>query len=110
MSQFTGEAPKIRHWCDHGDGLRMYGWFVHDGINAGIQEIYDDYYKVATDFVKRPGGLHGGDWSARFRVDPQVGRHRYCWYIVEHIDSYICSVITFSITKKPVCCAFVPPV
>ena len=72
MAQFTGEQVQIRHWCDHGDRLPMYGWFIHDGINFGVQEMLDNYYTVSTDFVKRPGGNHGGDWSARIKVNPRV--------------------------------------
>ena len=73
MAQMGQESPPpIRHWCDQGDKIPMYGWFAHDGINFGVQEIVDHYYTVSTDFVKRPGGTHGGDWSARFRIQPRV--------------------------------------
>lgn len=64
--------PSVRHNCDAGDGLAMYSWFAHDGRNFGLQEIMDKYYAITTDFVKRPGGMHGGDWSARVRVKPRV--------------------------------------
>lgn len=74
MSQMTNEIPpSIRHWCTQDDGLPMYGWFVHDGKSFGHQEIMDKYYSLTTDFVKRPGGEHGGDWSARVKVEPQKG-------------------------------------
>ena len=77
MAQMGQESPPpIRHWCDQGDRIPMYGWFAHDGVNFGVQEIVDHYYTVSTDFVKRPGGTHGGDWSARFRVQPRVSRHK----------------------------------
>ncbi len=64
--------PKIRHWCDQGDGLDMYSWFAHDGRNFGLQQLTDKYFTISTDFVKRPGGNHGGDWSARVKVTPRV--------------------------------------
>ena len=65
-------SPQLRHWCDQGDKLPMYGWFSHDAVNFGVQEIYDSYYTLTTSFVKRPGGNHGGDWTARIVVTPRV--------------------------------------
>ena len=64
--------PSIRHWCEQGDGLSMYSWFAHDGRRFGLQEIMDKYYTLSTDFVKRQGGNHGGDWTARVTVKPRV--------------------------------------
>lgn len=54
-----------------GDGLSKYGWLKHDGVNFGIQEIQDTDFHLNTTFVKRPGGQHGGDWTARFTVKPK---------------------------------------
>ena len=72
----TGEMPpSIRHWCEQGDGLSMYSWFAHDGRHFGLQEIMDKYYTLSTDFVKRQGGNHGGDWTARVTVKPRVRIH-----------------------------------
>ena len=69
----AGEMPpSIRHWCEQGDGLSMYSWFAHDGRHFGLQEIMDKYYTLSTDFVKRQGGHHGGDWTARVTVKPRV--------------------------------------
>lgn len=59
---------KYRHWCEQGDNLEKYGWLQHDGRNFGIQEIIDGPFKLTTSFVKRPGGLKGGDWTARVSV------------------------------------------
>ncbi len=74
MTQLTAEMPPpIRHWCEQGDGLPMYSWFAHDGVNFGVQEVMDKFYTVSTDFVKRPGGQHGGDWSAKVSLKPRVG-------------------------------------
>lgn len=63
--------PPIRHWCSQDDQLPSYGWVAHDGVNFGSQEIIDKYFILTTDFVKRQGGTHGGDWSARFDVIPR---------------------------------------
>ncbi|NXM29657.1 MOGS glucosidase, partial [Oxyruncus cristatus] len=42
-----------------------YGWVMHDGENFGVQEIRDGRLLLRTEFVKQPGGDHGGDWSWR---------------------------------------------
>ena len=55
----------IRHTCEQGDGLKKYGWLKHDGVNCGSQEIVDHDFVLTTEFLKRPGGNHGGEWTAR---------------------------------------------
>ncbi|KAM9236603.1 mannosyl-oligosaccharide glucosidase [Leptosomus discolor] len=55
----------LRHTCEQSDGLSRYGWLMHDGENFGVQEIRDEGLVLTTEFVKRPGGEHGGDWSWR---------------------------------------------
>lgn len=55
----------IRHTCEQSDGLPKYGWLKHDGTNFGSQQIVDKDFELNTDFVKRLGGDHGGDWTAR---------------------------------------------
>ena len=53
--------------CNQGDGLGKYGWLEHDGRWFGSQEIVDDDFILTTNFVKAPGGKHGGDWTARVK-------------------------------------------
>ncbi|KAK3094634.1 hypothetical protein FSP39_004266 [Pinctada imbricata] len=73
LTQFTFEMPPpIRHWCSQDDKLAKYGWLKHDGVNFGVQEIEENTYKIRTEFVKRPGGDHGGDWTARISLEPKV--------------------------------------
>ncbi|NWR82063.1 MOGS glucosidase, partial [Centropus unirufus] len=55
----------LRHTCEQGDGLSRYGWLQHDGESFGVQELQDGKLWLRTEFVKRPGGEHGGDWSWR---------------------------------------------
>ncbi|XP_029451333.1 mannosyl-oligosaccharide glucosidase isoform X2 [Rhinatrema bivittatum] len=55
----------LRHTCEQNDGLPSYGWLMHDGLNFGVQEIRDLGFILRTEFVKRVGGQHGGDWSWR---------------------------------------------
>ena len=50
----------------------MYTWFAHDGATFGVQTIMDKFYTLMIDFVKRPGGNHGGDWTARVDLTPRV--------------------------------------
>lgn len=65
MSQFSSKGLNLRHTCEQGDGLRSYGWLMHDGINFGTQQIQDTDFTLTTTFVKRMGGEHGGDWTWR---------------------------------------------
>lgn len=67
-----GNPPKLRHTCEQGDGVGPYGWEFHDGLSFGRQHISDGALRLTTEFVKRPGGQHGGDWSWRVTVQPQV--------------------------------------
>ncbi|KAL3863051.1 hypothetical protein ACJMK2_004833 [Sinanodonta woodiana] len=76
LNQLTGQMPPpLRHWCDQGDGLLRYGWTKHDGVNFGIQEIEDNQFSLKTVFVKRQGGSHGGDWTARISAAPNDPNH-----------------------------------
>ena len=73
MSQLTNQMPPpLRHWCDQGDRLESYVWLKHDGENFGVQEIKEKLFTIKTEFVKQPGGDHGGDWSARISFIPKV--------------------------------------
>ncbi|KAM6221554.1 mannosyl-oligosaccharide glucosidase [Rhynchocyon petersi] len=67
----TAGPPKLRHTCEQGDGVGPYGWEFHDGLSFGRQHIQDGALKLTTEFVKRPGGQHGGDWSWRVTVESQ---------------------------------------
>ena len=67
------EGAELRHTCEQSDGLARYGWLLHDGESFGLQDIHDRGLLLRTEFVKRPGGLHGGDWSWRVTARPEVG-------------------------------------
>ncbi|XP_070526596.1 mannosyl-oligosaccharide glucosidase-like isoform X2 [Cardiocondyla obscurior] len=64
----------FRHWCDQGDKLDRYSWLEHDGRTFGVQEIVDNELIIRTTFVKKLGGYHGGDWTARIAVSPKKER------------------------------------
>uniref|UniRef100_A0A0C9R244 Mannosyl-oligosaccharide glucosidase n=1 Tax=Fopius arisanus TaxID=64838 RepID=A0A0C9R244_9HYME len=61
-------SESFRHWCEQSDKLEKYGWLEHDGKTFGIQEIVDGDLIIKTSYVKKPGGRHGGDWTARIGV------------------------------------------
>ncbi|KAG1664563.1 Mannosyl-oligosaccharide glucosidase [Nymphon striatum] len=73
--ELENQRLPIRHLCDQANKLPRYGWLRHDGINFGEQEIVDYGFSVNTTFVKRPGGSHGGDWSAKISVTPKSTFH-----------------------------------
>ncbi|KAF7994307.1 hypothetical protein HCN44_003397 [Aphidius gifuensis] len=64
-------GESFRHWCEQGDKLDKYGWLEHDGKTFGIQEIHDSDVIIKTSYVKKPGGRHGGDWTARISATPK---------------------------------------
>ncbi|XP_061439744.1 mannosyl-oligosaccharide glucosidase [Rhineura floridana] len=70
MHQLEGDIH-LRHTCEQSDSLPRYGWLLHDGINFGVQEIHDIGFSLQTEFLKRPGGQHGGDWSWRITARPE---------------------------------------
>ncbi|XP_056136142.1 mannosyl-oligosaccharide glucosidase [Lampris incognitus] len=65
MRQFSDIDVNLRHTCEQGDRLQSYGWLMHDGVSFGVQEIQDSDFTLTTEFVKRMGGNHGGDWTWR---------------------------------------------
>ncbi|MGH0179550.1 UNVERIFIED_CONTAM: hypothetical protein FKN15_001827 [Acipenser sinensis] len=71
MRQFGGMDVNLRHTCEQGDQLQSYGWLMHDGMDFGIQEVRDTDFTLTTEFVKRQGGEHGGDWSWRITAKQQ---------------------------------------
>lgn len=82
LTQFTNKMPPpVRHWCDQGDGLLGYSWLMHDGKSFGVQELEEPAYTVKTEFVKRMGGDHGGDWTARITMTPKVSLAVWIGYL-----------------------------
>lgn len=72
MRQFSDVDVNLRHTCEQGDRLQGYGWLMHDGITFGVQEIRDNDFTLTTEFVKRMGGDHGGDWTWRITAKQHV--------------------------------------
>ena len=63
---------ETRHACDQGDGLDGYTWTTYDAREGGVQEVKDskNNVKLTTEFLKVPGGQHGGSWAARIKGEP----------------------------------------
>ena len=50
-----------------------YGWDEYDARTGGSQTIHDagNFLDLTTDFVKMPGGEHGGSWGVRVKGSPR---------------------------------------
>ena len=50
-----------------------YGWEEYDVRTGGRQTIHDtgNLLDLTTEFVKIPGGSHGGNWAARITGSPR---------------------------------------
>ena len=81
----------LRHLCEQGDNLDSYGWTEHDGRSFGVQEIFDKYMKLETSFVTKLGGNHGGDWTARIKVEPRVSFCHRTKYFYDFIFNFATS-------------------
>ncbi|KAL3981907.1 Mannosyl oligosaccharide glucosidase family protein [Acanthocheilonema viteae] len=55
-----GQLPRIRHWCEQGNGVSKYAWKLADGHSFGLQTIYDEPLEIFTDWVN-----DGPLWTAR---------------------------------------------
>ena len=53
--------------------MEGYGWEEYDVRNGGRQVIHDagNTLDLTIDFIKAPGGQHGGNWAARIRGEPR---------------------------------------
>lgn len=50
-----------------------YGWDEYDARDGGRQTIHDagNNIDITTEFVKIPGGFHGGSWGVRIKGTPR---------------------------------------
>ena len=63
----------LRWTCEQHEGMAGYGWDEYDVRKGGRQTIHDagNFIDIHTDFVKIPGGNHGGSWGVRIRGIPR---------------------------------------
>lgn len=66
------KIAEIRHSCEQGDGLAGYTFTEHDLRDGAIQVLKDpkNNLELTTEFLKFPGGEHGGSWAARINGRP----------------------------------------
>ena len=65
----------FRYTCEQNEGMAGYGWDEYDVRTGGRQIIHDagNHLDLQTDFVKIPGGIHGGSWGVRIKGTPSPG-------------------------------------
>lgn len=53
--------------------MEGYGWEEYDIRKGGRQTIHDsgNTLDLTIDFIKVPGGSHGGNWGARIKGEPR---------------------------------------
>ena len=63
----------FRYTCEQHEGMAGYGWDEYDVRNGGRQTIHDagNQIDLQTEFVKVPGGAHGGSWAVRVKGTPR---------------------------------------
>jgi len=54
--------------------LQGYTWTEYDSREGGVQVINDlaNNVQITTEFLKIPGGDHGGRWAVRIKGKPMV--------------------------------------
>jgi hypothetical protein len=87
-----------RHSCDQGDNLDSYTWTEYDPREGGVQLIKDSLNNVqlTTEFLKVPGGDHGGSWAVRVKGETLDIGKRYDSYLFHSMNLIISSRKTVS--------------
>ncbi|KAF2755559.1 glucosidase I [Pseudovirgaria hyperparasitica] len=72
VEEYEGIQTNLRHTCEQHE-LDGYGWNEYDVRTGGRQTIHDPVNKLdlTTEFVKVPGGEHGGNWGVRIKGAPR---------------------------------------
>ncbi|KAI4125223.1 MAG: hypothetical protein LQ338_004385 [Usnochroma carphineum] len=73
VDSFTEVQNNFRHTCEQHEGMAGYGWDEYDVRLGGRQTIHDagNMVDITTEFVKIPGGAHGGSWGVRVKGTPR---------------------------------------
>ncbi|KAM0796819.1 glycoside hydrolase [Usnea florida] len=73
VDSFQGVQNNFRHTCEQHEGMAGYGWDEYDVRHGGRQTIHDagNTMDITTEFVKIPGGEHGGSWGVRVKGVPR---------------------------------------
>lgn len=73
VANLASLSEDFRHTCEQNEGMAGYGWDEYDIRKGGRQTIHDagNSVDMTIDFVKVPGGQHGGSWAARVKGVPR---------------------------------------
>ncbi|KAF2471180.1 glycoside hydrolase [Lindgomyces ingoldianus] len=72
VEDYASVQNNFRHTCEQHE-LDGYGWDEYDVRTGGRQTIHDpaNGIDITTEFVKIPGGQHGGNWGVRIKGTPR---------------------------------------
>ncbi|PSN70759.1 glucosidase I [Corynespora cassiicola Philippines] len=72
VEDYSSVQHNFRHTCEQHE-LDGYGWDEYDVRTGGRQTIHDPANRIdiTTEFIKFPGGQHGGSWGARIKGTPR---------------------------------------
>ncbi|KZF21381.1 glycoside hydrolase family 63 protein [Xylona heveae TC161] len=73
VDNFIDVQNNFRYTCEQHEGMAGYGWDEYDVRTGGRQTVHDAGNKVdlTTEFIKVPGGVHGGSWGLRIKGTPR---------------------------------------
>ncbi|KAI1765931.1 glycoside hydrolase family 63 protein [Hypoxylon sp. FL1150] len=73
VDNYVQVQESFRYTCEQNEGMAGYGWDEYDTRKGGVQHIHDagNMIDITTEFVKIPGGGHGGSWAARIKGEPR---------------------------------------
>ncbi|CAI7678678.1 unnamed protein product [Penicillium manginii] len=73
VDDFATAQQNFRHTCEQNEGMAGYGWDEYDVRKGGRETIHDagNSLDLTIDFVKVPGGQHGGSWGFRVKGTPR---------------------------------------
>ncbi|KAL3458692.1 glycoside hydrolase [Aspergillus heterothallicus] len=73
VDNYATAQENFRHTCEQNEGMAGYGWDEYDVRKGGRETIHDagNSIDLTIDFVKVPGGQHGGSWAARVKGVPR---------------------------------------
>ncbi|CAG8088508.1 unnamed protein product [Penicillium olsonii] len=75
VDNYAGAQQNFRHTCEQNEGMAGYGWDEYDIRKGGRETIHDaeNNLDLTIDFIKVPGGQHGGSWGFRVKGTPSDG-------------------------------------
>ncbi|KAL4927481.1 mannosyl-oligosaccharide glucosidase [Aspergillus undulatus] len=73
VDNYATAQESFRHTCEQNEGMAGYGWEEYDVRKGGRETIHDagNSIDLTIDFVKVPGGQHGGSWAVRVKGVPR---------------------------------------